>query len=61
MGALLLLMLHYRKCCFAGMCPRQGSNFLLLRQKKVTADSKAKCNDGLDVDILLEAIFEEHL
>jgi hypothetical protein len=42
MGALLLLTLHYRKCCFAGMCPRQGSNFLLLRQKKVTKEKASR-------------------
>lgn len=36
-------------------------DFLSPVQFEEGADSNAKCNDGLDIDILLEAIFEEHL
>ncbi|WP_218132257.1 hypothetical protein, partial [Variovorax sp. YR634] len=40
---------------------RRPTHFLLLRQKKVRAISNPKCNDGLNVDILVEAVLEEDL
>jgi hypothetical protein len=40
---------------------RRPTHFLLLRQKKAKAISNPKCNDGLNVDILVEAVLEEDL
>src|SRR4029453_16112072 len=48
------------RCVAAGSPPRRAGNFLLLAQKKVTAVSKTKCNEGLNFDALFEAVLEEN-